>query len=172
MSKKPGLAVSIIAIVLMLLSLFIAANITITEETDLLNQTVSVDGLKWKNINFWSRSGKLMGQITSDKPINAYLNYQGNVYEWRAEGVTQAILHPTDTGIGPQTLNIYNPNWFSATVHVRITERITSHPYSSFCQGLFVFSLLILLPVGLVLIFLSMRKRKSNPKGWSLNGGI
>jgi len=166
MSETAGLAMIIIGVALIFLS-FGIMNFSVMEERLVLDQTFSVSGRSWKSIGFYSEfysGGKLKGQITSNRPINAYINYSGNeikIYDWGAEGITQANFE-ISLGKASNTLDIYNPSlFFSATVHALITERITSHPYSSLGAGLFYLSFFVLLPVGVVLIALSRRKGKT-----------
>jgi len=168
MSRKVGLAVIIVAIVLIVLSSLVGS-VTTIEERLLLEETVSVGAWGWEDIGFQPQGGTLIGEIVGEGPlsftvyINARtVNYQGEIiYDWAAERVTQANLENIHTGTGTQTLSIYNPNMYSIVVHARINERITLNPYSPLCTSFFIFSISILLPAGLALVFLSMRKKST-----------
>ena len=157
---KLGLVVSAIAIILVLVSA-VVINLKITEV--LLDQTYSVKGLSWKNIEFWSHViwGELAGQINSDKPVDVYLNYRGGSYAefftWGAEGITQARFNGINTGDERNTLNIYNPGLLPASVHAQIM--LTTKPYEGLGGALLFFSLILLL-VGLLNLWYGYRLKK------------
>ena len=166
MSRGAGFTIMIIGVILLCVSILISSIPVIREEVR-IDRTISVSGLTWKSITFYTEGGRLKGWVSSNRPISVYVNYQGDgivFYDWGAEDVTYASIDTRSRGFTSNTLDIYNPNWlFSATVRVYLVEEIKEYPYNLPGQYLFFFSI-ILLVAGLTIVLRARVRLKEELK--------